>query len=127
MGKKGKAPVPKKIEMTPLFTDTTCTREASISTWESMYSLLEEENPRVMEVTVTADAHGSSEASLTELACSFLHSIAARPKIVPYTDMVKWVLDNANILDRQFKSQDQEVIGSSTPQDLRLMYHLPEL
>lgn len=91
-----------------------------------MYSLLEEENPRVMEVTVTADAHGSSEASLTELSCSFLHRIAARPKILPYTNMVKWVLDNADITDRQFNSQSQELIGSFTPQDLRLMYHLLE-
>lgn len=100
MGRKGKALVAEKTEMTPLFTDTTYTREASISTWEGMYSLLEEENPRVMEVTVTTNARRSSEASLTELACSFLHYIAARSKILPYTDMIKWVLDNADITGR---------------------------
>ena len=114
MGKKGKALVTEKTKMTPLFTDTTCTKEVEISTWEGMYSLLEEENLRVMEVTVMADARGSSEASLTELACSFLHRIAARPKILPYIDMVKWVIDDADITDRQFKSRNQEVIGSFT-------------
>jgi len=100
MGKKGKAPVSEKSEMIPLFTDTTCTKEVGISTWEGMYRLLEEENPRVMEVTATVDGRGSSEASLIELACLFLHRIAARQKILPYTDMVKWVIDHAEIIDR---------------------------
>jgi len=73
MGKKGKDLVAEDKEMTPLFTDTTCTRDANISTWEGMYSLLEKENPRIMEVKATTDSRRSSEASLTKLACSFLH------------------------------------------------------
>ena len=64
-----------------------------------MHSLLKEENLRVMEVTATVDSRGSSQVSITELACSFLHRIAARPKILPYIDMVKWVLDSAEIRD----------------------------
>lgn len=82
--------------------------------------------PRFREVIVTADGHGSSKASLTELACSFLHCVIARPKILPYMDMVKWVIDHADISDRQFKTSNQEVMGSFTPQNLRHMYHLPE-
>jgi len=104
MGKKGKAPVVEDKEMTPLFTDTTCTRDAGITTWEGMYSLLEEEKPKVMEVKATTDSRGPSEVSITELACSSPHQIAARPKILPYTYMVKWVLDSAGITDTQFKS-----------------------
>ena len=53
-----------------------------------------------METTVIVDGHISSDATLTELACSFLHRIAARPKILPYTDMVKWIIDDADISDR---------------------------
>ena len=86
--------------MAPLYTDTACNRDAGIATWEGMYNLLEEENPRVMEVVATAGSQSSSETSLTELACSFLHRIAARPKILPYTDMVKWILDNVDIRNR---------------------------
>jgi len=104
MGKKGKDLVAEDKEMMPLFTDTTCTKDAGISTWEGMYSLLEEENPIVMEVKATTDSCRSSKASITELACSFPHRIAARPKMLPYTEMVKWVLDNADITDKQFKS-----------------------
>ena len=100
MGKKGKAPSSEEKEMAPLYTDTTCNRDAGIATWEGMYNLLEEENPRVMEVTATTGSNGSSEASLSELAFSFLHRIAARPKILRYLDIVKWVLDNADIRNR---------------------------
>ena len=100
MRKKGKALSSEEKEMAPLYTDTTCNRDAGISTWEGMHNLLEEENPRVMEVEATAGSHNSSEASITELACSFLHRIAAKPKILPYTNLVKWILDNTDIRDR---------------------------
>jgi len=73
MGKKGKAPSSEDQEMMPLYTDTACNRDTGITTWEGMYSLLEEENPKIMEVIATAGSHGSSEASITKLACSFLH------------------------------------------------------
>ena len=104
MGNKDKAPSSKEKEMTPLYIDTACNKDAGITTWEGMYNLLEEDNPRVMEVTATASSHGSSDASITELACSFLHRIAVRPRILPYTDMVKWVLDNTDITNKQFKA-----------------------
>lgn len=91
-----------------------------------MYSLFEEQKLRVMEVKTTINSHRSSEASITELACSFLHRIVARPKILPYTDMVKWVLDSVDIIYRKFKTPGKDLIGSFTAQDLRLMYHLLE-
>ena len=89
MGKKSKAQGSDMKEMAPLYTDTACNRDAGISTWESMYRLLEEENPRIMKVAAVAGSQRSSEAFLEEIACSFLHKIAARPKILPYTDMIK--------------------------------------
>ena len=73
MGKKGKTPSSKDKEMTPLYTNTTCNKDVGITTWEGMYSLLEEENPKMMEFAATKRSHGSAEASITELACSFLH------------------------------------------------------
>jgi len=116
MGKKGKAPSSEDKEMMPLYTDTTCNKDVGITTWEGMYNLLEEEDPNVMEVTATAGSHRSSEPSITNIACSFLHKIAVRPKILPYTDMVKWILDSVDITNRQFKTQRQGLIGSFTPQ-----------
>ena len=112
--------------MASLYEDTTCNKDASITTWEGMYNFLEEENPVVMKVLATTGSSNTSEATLKELACSFLHRIAARPRILPYTDMVKWVLDSTDISDRQFRTPSQELIGSFTTEDVRLMYKLSE-
>lgn len=126
MGKKNKAQSSEVKGMEHLYTDTTCNRDAGISMWEGMYRLLEEENPRIMKVTTVLDSHGYFKASLEELACSLLNRIASSPKIVPYTDMIKWILDNREMKNRQFKIQGQGLIGSFAAQDLKLMYHLPE-
>lgn len=91
-----------------------------------MYQLLEEEQPRILETMITVDGCDSSDASITELACSFVHRIATRPKLIPYTNMVKWILDNTDISNREFKTIGQEAIRSFTPDNLRLMYHLLE-
>jgi len=63
---------------------------------------------------------------MLKTACSFFHCIAARPKIIPYTNMVKWVIDEVDILDREFNMRSQGVIGSFTLVNLRLMCHLLE-
>lgn len=89
MGKRSKTPSSEEKEMAPLYRDITSNGDVGISTWESMYNLLEKENPRIMEVTDATGSQSSSEASLEELTYSILHRIAARPKILPYTDMVK--------------------------------------
>ena len=126
MVKKGKAVVSEKLEMTPLFMDTTCNRDGGISIWDAMYNILEEEQPRILETKVTVDRRDSLSASMFEIACSFLHSIAARLKIIPYIDMVKWVIDEADISDREIKTRSLEVMGSFTRDNLWLIYHLPE-
>ena len=73
MVKKGKAVASEKSEMTPLFMDTTCNKEAGMSTWEVMYQLLEEEQPRILETTITVGGCDSSNASINDIACSFMH------------------------------------------------------
>ena len=54
--------------MASLYADTTCNKDADISTWEGMYNLLKEENPMVMKVVATAGSSNTSEATLKELA-----------------------------------------------------------
>lgn len=71
------------------------------------------------------DETNSSEPSYFKVTCSFLYRIAARPKDLPYTNMVKWLIDNLNIIDRMFKNSKQENMGSFTLEDLRIMYHFP--
>ena len=126
MGKKEKSSNSENREMASLYADTACNKDAGITTWEGMYNLLEEENPVVLKVTATTGSSNTSQATLREMACSFLHRIAARPRILPYTDMVKWVLDSTDISDRQFRTPSQGLIGSFTTEDVRLMYKLSE-
>jgi hypothetical protein len=60
------------------------------------------------------------------LADSFLHRIAAREQILPYTDVVKWAIEEIPITDRTFITKDGRIFGSFKPEDLRQMYHLPK-
>lgn len=109
MGRKIKYPILEERKMVPLYKDTACNRDMGNSTWEGMYNSLEEENPRVMEVTTIVGSNSSFESFIIDLACSFLHWIEARPKILPYMDMVKWTLDTVDIRNRQFKTQGKEI------------------
>lgn len=67
-----------------------------------------------------------SESTLKDLADSFLHRIAAREQILPYTDVVRWAIEEIPILDRTFSTRDGRIFGSFKPDDLRQMYHFPE-
>lgn len=67
-----------------------------------------------------------SEASLKDLADSFLHRIAAREKILPYIDVVRWVVEQILVSNRTFCTVDRRIFGSFQPDDLRKMYHFPE-
>jgi len=112
--------------MVPLFSDTTCSKDKGTSTWEAMYNLLEEEQPRPLVTKAVIDAQQSSNASYFETTCSFLHCIVARPKTIAYTNMVKWVIEEVYIIDRTFKNHRKEVMGSFSTDSLRLMYQLQE-
>ena len=50
----------------------------------------------------------------------------AQPKIVPYTDMVKWIIDNLNIAERKFQNSRETIIGCFKAEDLHKMYHFPD-
>lgn len=91
-------------------------------TWEVLHNLLEEEHLRPLEKKATVDAQESYDPSYFERTWSFLHRIAAQPKISPYTDMVKCVIDEVEIADRTFKNHRQVVMGSFSVDNLRLMY-----
>ena len=83
--KIGEALISEDKEKAPLHKDTTCNRNTGIFTWEVIHNLFEEINPKVVGFMATTDSSRSSKASVAELAFSFLHWRAARPKILPYT------------------------------------------
>lgn len=126
MEKRGKAVAFEKSEMIPIFSDTTCSRDGGTSTWETIYDLLEEEKPRPLVAKATTGVHVSSDASYLKTESSFLHCIATRPKIIPYINMVKWIIDVVDFSDKEFNNSRQGIMGSFSADSLRLMYNLPE-
>ena len=99
-------------------------------TWEGVYNLLESENPKVTiaKVSVPDEDNSDSDSEITErtLANSFLHRIAAREKIIPYYDVIRWVINSVEIKDRMFISASGASFGSFKAEDLKAMYHLPD-
>jgi len=84
------------------------------------------EAPKATKGNATADGPTELENTLGDLADSFLHRIVARPKIFPYNDMVKWVVEGINLIDRTLFTADGRMFGSFKLEDLKKMYHFLE-
>lgn len=94
MGKKSKksaivAPLVKDLgpRKKGLILDMTCLGLGN-TIWESVYNLIEAEEPGELLEEATTDSTNKSEGTLKELACLFLHRITKRAKILPY-DVVR--------------------------------------
>ena len=109
--RRAKTVVPVKFVETPtvskekptklrLVTDTSC-QGLGRMTGEGVYNLLEKENPKVTveKASVPDEDSLDSDSEITEktLANSFLHRIVARASIMPYYDVVRWVIDSVKI------------------------------
>ena len=108
-----------------LVSDTTCLGLGKIL-WEGIYALLEAEDPKEIEEEATTDGTDDTKSMLSDLACSFLHRIAAFAKVLPYYDLVRWVIESINITDRAFFRAGGRMFGTFKPKDVKRMYHLPD-
>jgi len=59
-----------------LISDTMCLAQGNTS-WERIYNLIEVEEPEELSEETIADSTNKSKGTLKELACSYLHRIAA--------------------------------------------------
>ena len=112
--------------MLPIVLDNVCTADGGATKWQAIYTILEDEEPEVVEVKATVDDATPSNLQFKDIACSFLHRIAARATLLPYTYMIRWVLDNSKIKDRQLRTAKNEILGSFRAEDLKAMYKLPD-
>lgn len=85
--------------------------------------MLEDEHPKVIVTRATVDSIRPSGLEFKDDACSFLHMTGERAKILPYTEMIRWVAENLTIEDRQFRNLRMELMGSFKEEDLNQMYH----
>ena len=104
--------------MSPIFAETVCSADGGAMTWEVIYNKLEDEQPKIIVTKATMDSIKASGFQFKDVAFSFLHRIGARAKILPYIDMVRWVVENLSIEDRQFKNSKKELMGSLKAEDL---------
>lgn len=79
-----------------------------------IYKLFEDENLRVIvkHTVVVDDSPPSNGVVWNDVANSLFHKIVAHPKILPYTYMVRWVVDQLEITDRTFITSRKTTIGS---------------
>jgi len=110
--------------MSSIFTDTVCTAVGGAIAWQTIYTTMENENPEVRDIWPTADSTKPSGVQFRDVACSFLHRIAARDRLLPYTVMIRWVVENTKVEDRLIKAAKNTVLGSFRAEDLQQMYKL---
>jgi hypothetical protein len=106
-----------------IYSDTTALLTDSIKSWAQVYEILEDEK------SIPSDESSEGEDVLTinklkEVAKSELHKVAARPKLLPYTDMIRWALDHVDISTRTICSHQRTIVGSFQPKDIQVMYKL---
>jgi hypothetical protein len=53
-----------------------------------------------------------------------MHKVAARPRLLPYYDMIRWALDHVDISPRTIISEKKVTIGTFRPKHLQAMYQL---
>lgn len=100
-------------EMSLLFIDTICTPDVVYASSEKIYKLFEDENPRIIvkHATTAYDSPPSNNAEWNDVANSFLHRIVSHPKILLYTDMVRWVVDHVDITAITFTTMKNTILG----------------
>jgi hypothetical protein len=53
-----------------------------------------------------------------------MHKIVARPRLLPYYDMIRWVLDHVDILTRTIINEQKVTVGTFRLEHLQAMYQL---
>jgi hypothetical protein len=56
---------------------------------------------------------------------SGMHKVAARPRFLPYYDMIRWELDHVDIPTRTIINEQKVTIGTFRPEHLQAMYNFP--
>jgi hypothetical protein len=87
----------------------------NIKSWAKIADKMEEE---------LSYSDDEDENYLRNIASTGLHKVAARPKLVSYTDMIIWALDKVDVPTRSIMNEQGEVTGSFRPEHLQVMYKL---
>jgi len=70
-----------------------------VTPWEVMYNRLEDKPPKITIIEAKNDPIKLVGVQSKDVAYSFPPKIGARAKILPYIDMIRWVVKNLSIED----------------------------
>jgi hypothetical protein len=110
-GKKQDASTDDSNPNTDILSDTTSRITDTIKSWKQVYDILEHEILLCPDDSVEEEDESFS-AKLRLVAQSELHRIVARPKIIPYNDMISWALEHVDIQTRSIISYQNTSVGS---------------
>jgi hypothetical protein len=66
----------------------------------------------------------SNVDDLVDIKKSSLHKVASRPTILPYYDMVRWVISHTNFTTCRVVNSSCQIVGSFRRDDITHMYKL---
>lgn len=112
--------------MLSTFADIVCGADGGTMAWEVIYISLEDEWHKITITKVKMDSLKPSGVKFKDVSCSFLQKIGERAKILPYTDIIRWVVEKLSIEDRQFRKSKRYLMRSFKVEDLKQIYHLPD-
>jgi hypothetical protein len=95
-----------------------------VRTWSYIYEVLQSEL-----VDVSDDCSENEKDDLITkykiVVQAQMHKVAARPRLLPYYDMIRWALDHVDIPTRTIVNEQRVTIGTFKPEQLQAMYKLP--
>lgn len=123
--------IDEKLSYFFLISDIVCRMDSGILSWNEMCKLLEEELPKEyystpIKVTTKQGSNKTSQTTTQATAKYRLHRIVSHPKLLPYIDMIHWVVENASITKIQFVTSRDTIISSFKLEHLHGMYKLSE-
>jgi hypothetical protein len=108
---------------TDTVSDTSPRSIDTVKTWSYVSDILQSE--------LVDCSDDSSDNEKDDLATKYkivvqaeMHKIAARPRLLPYYDMIRWALDHVDIPTRTIISEQNVTIGTFRPEHLQAMYQL---
>jgi hypothetical protein len=108
---------------TDILSDTTPRAMDTVKSWTQVFEVLEQEIINCPEDSAEEE-DDTYAAKLRHIAQSELHKIAARPRLMPYNDMISWALEHVDIQTRSIVNHQKVVVGSFQPEHMQVMYKL---
>jgi hypothetical protein len=107
--------------------DTSSRASGSVATWSSIPGILQrgvincsESDEEDLDV-----ARDDMNTKYKAIFQSAMHLVAARPRLLPYPDMIRWALDHIDLPTRTIVSDQKKMVGSFRPDRIQAMYKLP--